>query len=277
MSSAPLENKLHCTALITGGASGLGLASAEVLLSHGVSRVVLVDRDEEGARVAAKQLGDRLTAAGISGAIVEGHGCDVTNEEQVQAVVDIACSKSCSPLRLVVNSAGIGYASRVILKNGTMPTSSFSKVLEINTIGTFNVTKLAAQGMCKHSPLTAAGERGVVVNVASIAAFDGQIGQVPYSASKGAVVGMTLPLAREFARHQVRVMCIAPGVIDTPMMANASEKVRESLVADIAFPHRLGQPSEFGSLVLHIFQNSYLNGETIRLDGGLRMPPQARL
>ena len=204
---------MSCTALITGGASGLGLAAATGILKKGVClRVILVDRDEAAVKTAASELQKQFPRSQV-----EFASGDVTSESDMQKAVDLAASTESLPLRLVLNSAGVGYASRVILKDGTMPTASFSKVLEINLLGTFIVTKLAAEAMTKKSPLISDGfggeTRGAIVNVASIAAFDGQIGQVPYAASKGAVVGMTLPLAREFARHHIRVNTIAPGGI----------------------------------------------------------------
>jgi NAD(P)-dependent dehydrogenase (short-subunit alcohol dehydrogenase family) len=197
---------------------------------------------------------------------------DVTSEEDVQNAVTTAV-EGFGRLNGVINCAGIGPAARVLSRTGPHDLSNFSKVININLIGTFNVIRLAAGAMTKNEP-NESGERGVMVNTASVAAFDGQIGQAAYSASKGGIVGMTLPIAREFARFGIRVMTIAPGIFDTPMLAGLPEAVRESLGQQVPFPSRLGQPDEFAALVKHIVENEMLNGEIIRLDGAIRMAPR---
>ncbi|CAN5603927.1 3-hydroxyacyl-CoA dehydrogenase [soil metagenome] len=241
-------------ALVTGGASGLGLATARALAFAGV-RVVIVDLPgSRGIDIAAEH-GFTFVAA------------DVTDESQVQAAVDAA-----TDLRIVVNCAGVATPGRTVGKNGPLPLETFQKVIAINLVGTFNVVRLAAARMMQLDPV--GEERGVIVNTASVAAFDGQVGQAAYSASKAGVAGMTLPLAREFAPHLIRVMTIAPGIFETPMMAGLPQEVQDSLGAQVPHPSRLGKPAEYAALALHIVENPMLNGETIRLDGAIRM--QAR-
>lgn len=246
-------------ALITGGASGLGLATAKRLLAAGAS-VVLLDLPTSAGERMAEELGENARFA----------PGDVTDEEQVAAALDIA--DAAGRLRVVVNCAGTGNAHRVVSKTGPFPLEAFTRIININLIGTFNVIRLGAERILRHDPL--GEERGVIVNTASVAAFDGQIGQAAYSASKGGVVGMTLPIARDLAGHGVRVVTIAPGLFNTPLLAGASEEVKTSLGAQVPHPRRLGEPDEFGALVEHIVANPMLNGEVIRLDGAIRMAPR---
>jgi len=245
-------------ALVTGGGSGLGAATAEALAAAG-ARVVAMDLNEAGAREVAARTGG---AAAIG---------DVTDPAAVEAALDQAAALG--PVRLAVNCAGIAAAARVFGRGGPHALELFAKIVQVNLIGTFNVLRLAAARIARAEPLED-GERGLVVSTASIAAFDGQIGQCAYAASKAGVVGLTLPAARELARSGVRVMTIAPGLIETPMMGVLSAEARAALEALPLFPKRLGQPAEFGALVLALCTNRLLNGETIRLDGALRLPPQ---
>jgi NAD(P)-dependent dehydrogenase (short-subunit alcohol dehydrogenase family) len=246
-------------ALVTGGASGLGLATTSALLDAGASVVILDLPRSDGAAVAGK-LGDRVAfAAG-----------DVRSADDVTAALDVAAELG--PIRAAINCAGTGNAFRTIGKDGPYPLDKFTRIIEINLIGTFNVIRLAAERMAATEEID--GERGVIVNTASVAAFDGQIGQAAYSASKGGVVGMTLPIARDLARHQIRVVTIAPGLFDTPLLAGLPQEARDSLGAQVPHPSRLGAPSEFGALAAHIVANPMLNGETIRLDGAIRMAPR---
>lgn len=245
---------------VTGGASGLGQATARMLATAG-AKVVIGDINEEaGARLAAD-----------IGAAARFTRVDVADEASVQLA--LASAASLGPLRGVVNAAGIAIAEKVLGKNGPHPLDAFVRVIRVNLIGTFNVIRLAAAAMASNTPL-ASGERGVMINTASVAAFDGQIGQAAYSASKGGVVGMTLPIAREMARHGIRVMTVAPGVFDTPLMAGLPKAAQESLAQQIPFPSRFGRPDEYAALVRHIIENEMLNGEVIRIDGALRMPPK---
>ena len=246
-------------AIVTGGASGLGAATGRALADTGV-RVLLIDLPtSDGAAVATTLgAGARFVAA------------DVTDGDAVAAAVDQACDLGA--LRVAVSCAGVGWASRLLTRDGPHDLALFRSVVEINLIGTFNVLRLAAAVISEQEPVD--GERGVVVNTASVAAFDGQIGQAAYAASKGAVAAMTLPAARELARQMIRVVTIAPGTFDTPMLAGVPEETRTALAADIPHPARLGRPEEFGQLVTQIIANPYLNGEVIRLDGALRMPPR---
>lgn len=245
-------------ALVTGGASGLGLATTEELLDAGASAVIL-DLPASNGETVAKELGDRVRFAPT----------DVTNEAEVQAAVDEAVD-AFGALHIVVNCAGVGFPGRVLTREGgAIDLERFEFVVKVNLIGTFNVLRLAAAQIAKQEP--EGEERGVIVNTASIAAFDGQIGQAAYAASKGGVVGMTLPIARDLAKRQIRCMTIAPGTFDTPMLAGLPEEARQGLAADIPHPHRLGDPKEYGLLVRQIVENPMLNGEVIRLDGALRM------
>jgi NAD(P)-dependent dehydrogenase (short-subunit alcohol dehydrogenase family) len=243
-------------AVVTGGASGLGLATTKRLLDAGAQVVVLDIRGKE----AVDELGSRAVFAET----------DVTDEAAVTAALDTA--EKLGPLRIAVNCAGTGNAVKTLGKDGPFPLDWFKKVVEINLIGTFNVIRLAAERMAKTEPV--GEERGVIVNTASVAAFDGQIGQAAYSASKGGVVGMTLPIARDLARELIRVVTIAPGLFDTPLLAGLPEPAKESLGKQVPHPSRLGNPDEYGALAVHIVENPMLNGEVIRLDGAIRMAPR---
>lgn len=248
-------------ALVTGGASGLGLATVQALLGAGAS-AVLVDLPSSDGETVAKELGERARFA----------AADVTNETEVQAAVDAAL-EAFGALHVVVNCAGVGFPGRVLTREGEpIDLERFEFVVRVNLIGSFNVIRLAAAAIARNEPEDE--ERGVIVNTASIAAFDGQIGQAAYSASKGGIVGMTLPIARDLAKRQIRCVSIAPGTFDTPMLAGLPEEARQGLAADIPHPHRLGRPPEFAALVQHIVENPMLNGEVIRLDGALRMKPR---
>ena len=248
-------------ALVTGGASGLGEATVRLIVNGG-GRAMILDRAGSTGANLASELGER---AAFSEA-------DVTDEAQVSAAVERTVERF-GVLNVTVNCAGVGIAMRTITRDGSHPLDLFIKVVQVNLIGTFNVIRLAAAQMAKNTP-TAEGERGVIVNTASVAAYDGQIGQAAYSASKGGVVGMTLPIARDLASVGIRVVTIAPGTFDTTMLAMAPEPVRQALAAQIPFPSRLGRPSEYASLVRHVLENVMLNGETIRLDGAIRMAPK---
>jgi NAD(P)-dependent dehydrogenase (short-subunit alcohol dehydrogenase family) len=244
--------------LVTGGSSGLGAACVRALAGAG-GRVVIADLNRVGGESLAGELGGRARFVPT----------DVTDEASVQNAVATATS-AFDGLHGVVHCAGIGLAEKVLGKNGSHPLAAFTKVITVNLIGTFNVIRLAAAAMAQGTP-TSGGERGVIVTTASVAAFDGQIGQAAYSASKGGVVGMTLPIARELARYGIRVMTIAPGIFDTPLLAGLPEPARQSLGQQVPFPSRLGRPEEYAALVRHIIENEMLNGEVIRLDGALRM------
>ncbi|MBK9180675.1 MAG: SDR family NAD(P)-dependent oxidoreductase [Acidimicrobiales bacterium] len=247
------------SALITGGASGLGEATARRLAAKG-AKVCIVDLQVDKGEALAKELGGVFARA------------DVTDPAQVQAAVDAASAMG--PLRVNVSCAGIGWAERTVGKGNTPATiEAFAKVVEVNLIGTFNTMRLAAAAMAATEPLEF-NERGVVVNTASVAAFDGQIGQVAYSASKGGVVGMTLPAARDLSAVGVRVCTIAPGIIDTPLLGQLPEEARAALASGVPFPKRLGTPDDYARLAIAIVEDGYLNGETIRLDGALRMAPK---
>ncbi|TVS87418.1 3-hydroxyacyl-CoA dehydrogenase [Mycobacterium helveticum] len=247
-------------AVVTGGASGLGLATTRRLLDAGAQVVVLDLRGEDVVR----ELGERARFA----------PADVTDEAAVASALDIA--EAMGPLRIVVNCAGTGNALRVLGKDGVFPLDAFRKIVDINLVGSFNVLRLAAERIAKTEPVGPPDtqERGVIVNTASVAAFDGQIGQAAYSASKGGVVGMTLPIARDLAGHLIRVVTIAPGLFDTPLLAGLPEAARESLGKQVPHPSRLGHPDEYGALAVHIIENPMLNGEVIRLDGAIRMAPR---
>jgi NAD(P)-dependent dehydrogenase (short-subunit alcohol dehydrogenase family) len=247
--------------MITGGASGLGLATAKHLAVRG-AKIVLLDLNEENLESAPKEIdGETLTFK-----------TNVTEEESVQNAIDQTLEKF-GALHGLVNCAGIGSASKTVSKNGAHPLDYFKLVVEINLIGTFNVLRLAAEAMGKNIPETD-NECGVIINTASVAAFDGQVGQVAYSASKGGVAAMTLPIARDLARMGIRINTIAPGIFDTPMMAMASDEIRKPLIEMTQFPKRLGYPDEFAKLAAQIIENPFLNGETIRLDGAIRMQPK---
>ena len=248
------------TFLVAGGGSGLGAATAHMLVSQG-GNVVIADINKAGAWVAEKL-----------GAQARFCETDVTNEAQVQAAVD-ACSREFGAIHGAINCAGIATGERVVGKSGPHPLASFRRAVEINLIGTFNVIRLAAAAMSAAAPLPS-GERGVIVNTSSVAAFEGQIGQAAYAASKAGVNGMTLPIARELAKFGIRVMTIAPGIFDTPMLQGMSDELRASLGQQIPFPPRLGRPEEYAALVQHIIENEVLNGEVIRLDGAIRMGPK---
>jgi NAD(P)-dependent dehydrogenase (short-subunit alcohol dehydrogenase family) len=247
-------------AIVTGGGSGLGAATAEALARAG-ARVAVVDLNEAAAREVAAQIG------GIA------ISCDVANDSA--AVDAVAAARAAhGPVRILVNCAGVGTPGRVVGRDGPMELTAFSRVIQINLIGTFNMLRLAAAEMTVNEPLEADSERGVIINTASVAAYDGQIGQAAYASSKAGVVGLTLPVARELARFGVRVMTIAPGLFHTPMLAALPAEAQASLGASVPYPPRLGMPSEYAALVLHICANRMLNGETIRLDGALRMAPR---
>jgi len=246
-------------AIVTGGASGLGLATARRLVKAG-AQVVLLDLPSAPGAAAVDELGSNATFA----------PGDVTNEQDVTAALDAAAARG--PIRIVVNCAGVGTAGRVIGRNGVLPLDQFARVVQVNLIGTFNVLRLAAERIVATEPVD--GERGVIVNTASAAAFDGQIGQAAYSASKGGVVGMTLPIARDLADKLIRVMTIAPGLFQTPMLAGLPQEAQDSLGAQVPHPSRLGHPDEYAALVEHIITNPMLNGEVIRLDGAIRMAPR---
>ncbi len=247
-------------ALVTGGGSGLGEATARELARLG-AKVAVLDVNLEGAQRVAKDIG------GI------GLKCDVTDTASVQAAIDAAAAAH-GPARILMNIAGIGTAKRVVQKDGSAaPLDDFARVIHVNLIGTYNASRLFAAACAKLEALED-GERGVMLFTASVAAFDGQVGQQAYSASKGGLVGMTLPMARDLAQHGIRVCTIAPGLFSTPLMRQLPEPVQASLAASIPFPPRLGKPEEFAALAAHIVTNTHLNGEVIRLDGALRMAPR---
>jgi NAD(P)-dependent dehydrogenase (short-subunit alcohol dehydrogenase family) len=245
------------SAIVTGGASGLGLATATELSKAG-AHVVLLDLPSSAGADRASELGGSFAPA------------DVTDEVAVQQAIDIAVGAA--PLRILVNCAGIATAEKVIGKGGVMPLEHFARVVQVNLIGTFNAIRLAANAMVGNEPVD--GDRGVIVNTASVAAFDGQIGQAAYSASKGGVAGMTLPIARDLSSAGIRICTIAPGIMHTPMMAGLPEPAQESLAKQVPHPSRLGAPEEYAALARHIIENGYLNAEVIRLDGGIRMAPR---
>jgi NAD(P)-dependent dehydrogenase (short-subunit alcohol dehydrogenase family) len=252
------------SAIVTGGASGIGAAAARMLAERG-AKVVIADLQEDKGQALASEIGGAFAKV------------DVTNTEDIVNAVEMA--KSMGPVRVLVNSAGIGWAQRTVGKDGTYDSAAnldaFKKVVAINLIGTFDCIRLAATAMSTTEPLDS-GERGAIVNMASVAAFDGQIGQASYSASKGGVVGMTLPIARDLAAVGVRVNTIAPGLIDTPIYGEGdnSEAFKSNLQKGVLFPQRLGYPEELASMVVECVTNSYMNAETIRVDGGIRMPPK---
>ena len=251
-------------AIITGGASGLGYATAKELVAAGM-KVALFDLNEEAGQQAVDEFGaDNTMFLSV----------DVTNEASASAAVQKVVS-TYGAIHLCVNCAGIAPAKKVLdRENNAMPLEGFAKVININLIGTFNVARLAAAEMAKNEPMGEAGERGVIINTASVAAYEGQMGQTGYAASKGGIVGLTLPMARDLAKTGIRANTIAPGIMGTPMLLGMPDNVQESLVANIQFPKRMGLPSEFGQLVMHITENAYLNGETIRLDAAIRLQPR---
>ncbi|MGM0562989.1 MAG: 3-hydroxyacyl-CoA dehydrogenase [Pseudomonadota bacterium] len=253
----------NSTAIITGGASGLGHATAQAIAAQG-GNVVLIDLNEEQGQAAAEALGEAALFV----------KADVTDEASVQAAIDRAVERFGS-IDVCVNCAGIGSANKTVDREGEPhPLGAFEKVIQINLIGTFNVARIAAAAMAKNEPLDEDGQRGVIINTASVAAFDGQLGQVAYSASKGGIVGMTLPIARDLAKLGIRCNTIAPGIFSTPLMNGMPDKVKEPLVEMTQFPKRLGHPEEYAAMVCHLIENSFMNGETIRLDGAIRMQPR---
>jgi len=246
-------------ALVTGGASGLGEATARRLAGAG-AKVAVIDLNADGA----KSIGTALGGIGLA--------CDVTSPEAVETALAEIVGAVGTP-QIVVNCAGIGPAERIVGRNGPMALENFKRVIEVNLIGTFNVMRLTAAAMANVEPQET-GERGVIVNTASVAAFEGQLGQAAYAASKGGVASLTLPAAREFARSGIRVVTIAPGILETPMFDGVPDSVRQGLLGICQFPPRLGRPDEYAQLVQHIAENTLLNGETIRLDGAVRLPPR---
>jgi NAD(P)-dependent dehydrogenase (short-subunit alcohol dehydrogenase family) len=249
------------TFLVTGGASGLGRATVERLLAHG-GRVTILDLERSAGAQVAADLGPHVMFA----------ACDVTSADDVGSALDAAAARF-GPIRGLVNCAGVAIAEKTHGKRGAHDLGSFTFVIQVNLIGTFNCIRLAAARMAQNAPGDD-GERGVIVNTASVAAFDGQIGQAAYSASKGGIVGMTLPIARDLAEVGIRVCTIAPGLFDTPLMGMLPEPARQSLGRQVPFPNRLGHPAEYAALACHIIENVMLNGETIRLDGAIRMAPR---
>ncbi|HEX2215441.1 MAG TPA: SDR family NAD(P)-dependent oxidoreductase [Xanthobacteraceae bacterium] len=245
--------------LVTGGGSGLGAETARQLAGRG-AKVALLDLNADAAQTVAKEIG------GVA------IGCDVADNDSAIAAIAKA-REAHGPARILINCAGIGPAKRIVGREGPMPLGEFERVIRVNLVGTFNMLRLMAAEASKLDPMVD-GERGVIVSVASVAAFEGQIGQAAYSASKGGVAALTMPAAREFAQFGVRVMTIAPGIIGTPMLRALPEAAQQSLGAQVPFPTRLGDPAEFAALVLHIIENRYLNGEVIRIDGALRMAPR---
>ena len=249
------------TVLVTGGASGLGGATVDMIVASG-GRAIIVDVNEQAGQAAVTRHGDAVRFVKT----------DVTSDAEMQRAVD-AGIKAFGEINGLVCAAGIAVAERVLPKEGVLPLERFTRIINVNLVGTFNAIRLTAAAMAGNTP-NEAGERGVIVTTASVAAFDGQIGQAAYSASKGGIVAMTLPIAREFARMGVRVMTIAPGTFDTPLMGNLPEAARQSLAQQVPFPSRLGRPPEYAALVKQIFENEMLNGEVIRLDGAIRMAPK---
>ncbi|HMJ12242.1 MAG TPA: 3-hydroxyacyl-CoA dehydrogenase [Polyangiaceae bacterium] len=248
-------------AIVSGGASGLGAATVRALVKRGAC-VVIADRAVDAGESLARELGSEVAFAET----------DVTHESSVRAAIDTARQRF-GGLHIAVGCAGIGTSSKVLGRSGPFPLDLFQLTLNVNLAGMFNLLRLCAEAMSTNEPSTD-GERGVIIMTASIAAFDGQIGQAAYTASKAGVVGMTLPIARELAKTGIRVMTIAPGTFDTPMLALLPEELRQALAAQVPFPARLGRPAEFAELAVHIVENPMLNGECIRLDGALRMPPR---
>jgi NAD(P)-dependent dehydrogenase (short-subunit alcohol dehydrogenase family) len=246
-------------AIVSGGASGLGRATAEALAVVGV-RVAILDINEAAATETARETGGFAITA------------DVTDARSIEAAVTAARERH-GPARIAVNCAGIGTAGRIVGRDGAMPLDAFRRVIDVNLIGSFNVLRVAAADMSNLEPLDD-GERGIIVSTASAAAFEGQIGQAAYSASKGGIVALTLPAARELARYGIRVVAIAPGIFETPMLQGLPQNIQDSLAASVPFPNRLGRPEEYAALVLHLCRNAMINGEVVRLDGALRMAPR---
>jgi NAD(P)-dependent dehydrogenase (short-subunit alcohol dehydrogenase family) len=246
-------------AIVTGGASGLGAATARKLAAQG-AKVAVLDLNAKLAEEFAKEIGGTAVI------------CDVADAASGEAAI-VAAAKAHGPARVLVNCAGIGVAKRVVGREGPHALADFDKVIRVNLIGSFNMLRLAAAEMSKLEPLDN-GERGVIISTASVAAYDGQIGQAAYSASKGGIVGMTLPIARELAQFGIRVLTIAPGLFLTPLLGALPQEAQDSLAAAIPFPHRLGSPDEYASLAMHMIDNPYLNGEVVRLDASLRMAPK---
>lgn len=244
--------------IVTGGASGLGEGTARMLAGHG-GQVVIADLQAERGEALAQELGGRFVR------------CDVSQEADGQAVVAAACSMG--KLMGLVNCAGIAPAAKTVGKDGAHALAAFSKVIQVNLVGSFNMIRLAAEAMCRNEP-EPTGERGVLISTASVAAYDGQIGQAAYSASKGGVVGMTLPIARDLARNGIRNMTIAPGIFGTPMLFGMPQEVQDALAANVPFPSRLGTPADYAKLVHQVITNDMLNGEVIRLDGAIRLAPR---
>ena len=248
------------SAIVTGGASGLGGATAKALVDAG-AKVAILDRNEELTNTYAKEIGAFAAP------------CDVYETESLQAAIDAAAAEN-GPARVLVNCAGIGGGGRTVNRDGPLDLDLYKRVINVNLVGTFNASRLFGAVCTNLDPIGEDGERGVIIMTASVAAFDGQIGQVAYSASKGGIVGMTLPMARDFASRGIRVCTIVPGVLRTPLMVNMSKEVEDSLTSQVQFPKRLGHASEYGMLAMHIIENPYLNAETIRLDAGIRMAPR---
>lgn len=255
-----MDNLKDQVVIITGGGSGMGAATARIMAAQG-AKVALLDVNQEKTGALAKELG------GIA------QHCDVTDEQSAEIAVNVVTSQLGAP-RVLVNCAGILIGKRILGKEGPADLAHFSKVLQVNVAGTFNMMRLVAAQMSKLDPVSDSGERGVIVNTASIAAYEGQIGQAAYSASKGAIVSLTLPAARELARFGIRVMTIAPGAVETPMIGQVPDDIRAGIEAGIPFPSRFAKPEEFAKLALHITQNEMLNGEVIRLDGASRLTPK---
>ncbi len=254
-----LRNKV---AIITGGASGIGRATAEKFAAMG-AKVAIFDMNEEAGNALAKQLGDATIFCAVN----------VTDEASAQKGIEQTIA-AFGAIHICINCAGVGNAIKTVSKRGAFPLADFNRIIQINLVGTFNVLRLAAEQMAKNERADESSDRGVIINIASVAAFDGQIGQAAYSASKGGVVGMTLPIARDLADYAIRVNTIAPGLIHTPLLASMPDNVRDSLSNTVLYPKRLGKPEEIAHLAVSIVENGYINGECIRMDGGIRMQPR---
>ncbi|AOV07151.1 3-hydroxyacyl-CoA dehydrogenase [Sporosarcina ureilytica] len=249
-------------AIVTGGASGLGLGTVKSLIQQG-AKVAILDLNEEAGFQVCEELGENIAFFSV----------DVTDEESTKAGIESTVDQF-GAVHICVNCAGVGTPQKTLGRSGPIPLENFKKVIDINLVGTFNVLRLAAEQMAKNEPLTESGERGIIINTASVAAFDGQMGQAAYGASKAGVAGMTLPIARDLSEHGIRVNTIAPGLFRTPMAEALPDKVVEKLETMVEFPKRLGKPSEYASLVSFMIENEYINGEVIRYDGGIRMAPR---